>query len=271
MCGNIYAVLVHLPCWNNPGLPSCSGGSGDQYLSTSVGKVQVRLPKPGQGCLGRSVSWASGSWFQLRSWSHDREIKPLIGLHARCRVCLRFSLSLPLFSLSQQHTFEGPSGPFIALVGARWWLSKISYTEWPVPVTWQVRISFIWVAGEVPLVPPLGNGTHQETQGEAVRLSYTFPFVKGCEHETWTMILHLLESTRHTAARLQQTWLFPFHIPLSLAYWFPQPSSHIQCTASSPLTDSVLRGMQSSFPRKEIKESPRSKFSKWNWSQYQPK
>ena len=54
-------------------------------------------------------------------------------------------------------------------------------------------------------MPPLGNGTHQETQGEAVRLSYTFPFVKGYEHETWTMILHLLESTRHIAARLQQT------------------------------------------------------------------
>ena len=43
-----------------------------------------------------SVSLASDSWFQLRSWSQGCGFKPCIQLPAQCGVCLRFSL---IFSL----------------------------------------------------------------------------------------------------------------------------------------------------------------------------
>ena len=51
-----------------------------------------------RGCLGGTVSWASDSWFWLRSWSSDHGIQPLVG-HG---VCLRLSLPLSL-PLSPAH------------------------------------------------------------------------------------------------------------------------------------------------------------------------
>ena len=49
-----------------------------------------------EGHLGGSVSWASNSWLQLRSWSQGCGIEPCVGLWAEHGACLRFSLPLPL-------------------------------------------------------------------------------------------------------------------------------------------------------------------------------
>ena len=51
---------------------------------------------PQVGFLGGSVSWVPDSWFQLRSWSRGRDIKPHIRLFAGYGACLRFSFSLSL-------------------------------------------------------------------------------------------------------------------------------------------------------------------------------
>lgn len=92
---------------------------------------------------------------------------------------------------------------------------------------------------------PLGD----PGRGKAAGLSYGFPFGKGCGHETWTMILHLLESTRHTGTGLPQAQLFPLHVPTSLAHsdspsppvtyntllLLPARTSFKECTARSLL------------------------------------
>ena len=44
------------------------------------------------GHLGGSVTWASNSWFSLRSWSQCHEVEPLITQH---ETCLWFSLFCP--------------------------------------------------------------------------------------------------------------------------------------------------------------------------------
>ena len=59
------------------------------------------IPSVG-GHLGGTVSWASDSWFLLGSWFWGCGIKPCVGLHAWCWVCLWLSISffLPPLSLS---------------------------------------------------------------------------------------------------------------------------------------------------------------------------
>ena len=52
------------------------------------------------GCVDGSVSWASNSWFQLRRWSQNFEIKPYVRLHTQRRVCLKFFLPFLYPSLS---------------------------------------------------------------------------------------------------------------------------------------------------------------------------
>ena len=60
--------------------------------------------------LGGSVSWASNSWFQFRSWFQSCDIEPCVGLHVECGDCLGFSLPLtsPLLMsfLSQQNKIK---------------------------------------------------------------------------------------------------------------------------------------------------------------------
>ena len=49
--------------------------------------------------LSRLSSWASESWFPLRSWYQGCGIEPCVRLHAKLGACLRYSLpplSLPL-------------------------------------------------------------------------------------------------------------------------------------------------------------------------------
>ena len=60
-----------------------------------------------------SVSWASDSWFWLRSWSHSWDTEPRIGLHAEHRACLRFSFSLSL--CPSPHTRALPLPPSLSL------------------------------------------------------------------------------------------------------------------------------------------------------------
>lgn len=92
---------------------------------------------------------------------------------------------------------------------------------------------FHWSRWRGSLLPPLGNGIHWETQGEATGISYSFPFGKGCRHETWTVILHLLESIRHTAARLQHTRLFSSpRAYISMLTWTP-PALQLHTTLCS--------------------------------------
>ena len=52
------------------------------------------------GHLGGSVGWATNSWFWLRSWSQDCEIKPHIclALHSAGNLLEILSLPLPLHS-----------------------------------------------------------------------------------------------------------------------------------------------------------------------------
>ena len=64
-------------------------------------KMKEALKGEDEGCLGASVSWASDSWFPLRSWSQGHGIKPQVGLCVECGACSRFSLFLSL----------GPSPP----------------------------------------------------------------------------------------------------------------------------------------------------------------
>ena len=76
--------------WRQNSSPSRSLWSQKHYVLPKYnGQTGIR-------CLGGSVSWASDSWFWLRSQSQGCEIKPRVRLFTECGACLRFSLSLSL-------------------------------------------------------------------------------------------------------------------------------------------------------------------------------
>lgn len=56
--------------------------------------------------LGGSVSWASDSWFQFRSWSQGHEMQPHVQLCARHGACLRFSLSPSALPTHTHHSYS---------------------------------------------------------------------------------------------------------------------------------------------------------------------